>query len=56
MEETRALMGKDFWRYGVEANRKELELVMRYTQDQGLVKWRGRFEEMFDPSTLYLLG
>ena len=56
LEETRALMGTDFWRYGIEANRKELELIMRYTHEQGLVKRRGRFEDMFDPSTLSLLG
>lgn len=55
-EDTRKLMGKDFWRYGIEANRKELELVMRYTHEQGLVKRRGEFEELFDPSTLSLLG
>lgn len=56
LEETRALMGNDFWRYGVEANRKELELVMRYTHEQGLVKRQGAFEDLFDPSTLSLLG
>jgi 4,5-dihydroxyphthalate decarboxylase len=55
-EDTRELMGRDFWRYGIEANRKELELVMRYTHEQGLVKRRGEFEELFDPSTLSLLG
>ena len=56
LEKTRELMGKDFWRYGIEANRKELELVMRYTYEQGLVKRRGQFEEMFDSSTFSLLG
>ena len=56
LEETRELMGKDFWRYGIEANRKELELIMRYTHEQGMVKRRGQFEEMFAPSTLSLLG
>jgi 4,5-dihydroxyphthalate decarboxylase len=49
-EDTRELMGKDFWRYGLEANRKELELVMRYTHEQGLVRERRKFEEMFHPS------
>ena len=49
-EDTRKLMGKDFWRYGLKANRKELELVMRYTHEQGLVKERRKFEEMFHPS------
>jgi 4,5-dihydroxyphthalate decarboxylase len=55
-EETRQLMGDDYWRYGIEANRKELEAVMRYTYEQGLVKKHGRFEEMFHPDTLDLLG
>ncbi len=53
-EDTRTLMGKNFWPYGIEANRKELELVMRYTYEQGLVKRRLKFEELFHPSTLVL--
>lgn len=53
-EDTRNLMGKNFWPYGIEPNRKELELVMRYTHEQGLVKRRGDFEELFHPSTLKL--
>jgi len=53
-EDTRNLMGKNFWPYGIEPNRKELELVMRYTHEQGLVKRRGNFEELFHPSTLKL--
>ena len=56
LEETRELMGRDFWRYGIEANRKELELIMIYTHEQGMVKRRAQFEEMFVPSTLSLLG
>jgi len=51
-EETVRLMGEDYWRYGIEANRKELDLVMRYTHEQGLVKQRMEFSEMFHPSTL----
>ena len=47
-------MGKNYWPYGIEANRKELELVMRYTHEQGLVKRRLKFEELFHPSTLEL--
>jgi 4,5-dihydroxyphthalate decarboxylase len=53
-EDTRSLMGKNFWPYGIEANRKELELVMRYTHEQGLAKRRIKFEELFHPSTLKL--
>ncbi len=55
-EETTKLMGNDYWRYGIEANRKELEAIMRYTYEQGLVKEHGEFEEMFHPGTLNLLG
>ena len=55
-EETRRLMGDDYWRYGIEANRKELEAIMRYTFEQGLVKEHGDFEEMFHPGTLELQG
>ena len=54
-EDTRKLMGENFWPYGIEANRRELELVMRYTHEQGLVKRRLEFEELFHPSTLRLL-
>ena len=54
LEDTRRLMGKNFWSYGVGANRKELELVMRYTHEQGLVKHHLKFEELFHPSTLKL--
>jgi 4,5-dihydroxyphthalate decarboxylase len=54
LEDTRALMGKNYWKYGVEANRKELELAMRYTHEQGLAKRRVNVEEIFHPSTLEL--
>jgi len=53
-EDTRKLMGKNYWPHGIEPNRKELELVMRYTHEQGLVKRRLKFEELFHPSTLKL--
>ena len=33
-EDTRKLMGENYWPYGIEPNRKELELVMRYTYEQ----------------------
>ncbi len=55
-EETRRLMGDDYWRYGIEANRKELEAIMRYTFEQGLVREHGNFEKMFHPDTLKLEG
>jgi 4,5-dihydroxyphthalate decarboxylase len=54
--ETQQVMGDDYWRYGIEANRKELETVMRYTHDQGLVATLGDYVDMFHPSTLGLQG
>jgi 4,5-dihydroxyphthalate decarboxylase len=53
-EDTRTLMGDNYWPYGVEANRKELELAMRYSHEQGLTKKLIGFEELFHPSTLAL--
>jgi 4,5-dihydroxyphthalate decarboxylase len=53
-EDTRSLMGENFWPYGIEANRKELEAAMRYAHEQGLVKHRLEFENLFHPSTLRL--
>jgi 4,5-dihydroxyphthalate decarboxylase len=53
-EETRSLMGNNYWPYGVTPNRKELELVMRYVYEQGLTRRQMSFEELFHPSTLEL--
>ena len=44
-------MGENYWPYGIEAHRKELDRVMRYTHEQGLAK-RVRVEEVFHPATL----
>jgi 4,5-dihydroxyphthalate decarboxylase len=51
-EDTVRLMGEDYWRYGIDSNRKELELVMRYTYEQGLVKQHIDFEQLLHPSML----
>ena len=36
LAEARALMGEDFWPYGVGANRKTLETFLRHHHAQGL--------------------
>ena len=51
---TKEVMGDNFWKYGVDANRKELESIMRYVHDQGLVNRKVSFEELFDPTTINL--
>jgi hypothetical protein len=50
--QTRALMGDDFWPYGVEPNRATLEALVRYSCEQGLAERRLEVEELFAPSTL----
>jgi len=54
-EDTRRLMGANYWAYGIKPNRNELELIMRYVHEQGLVDRRMDFEELFHPSTLDLV-
>jgi 4,5-dihydroxyphthalate decarboxylase len=50
-EETAALMGEDFWPYGVEANRPTLEAFVRYAHRQGLIPERPELDDIFPVST-----
>ena len=52
VREAQDLMGKDFWPYGVEENRKTIETFLRYHFDQGLSERRLNIDEIFVPSTL----
>ena len=52
VEDTRKLMGDDFWPYGFEANRKTLSTFLRYHHEQGLSKRLLKPEELFAPETL----
>jgi 4,5-dihydroxyphthalate decarboxylase len=52
VEEARALLGEDWWPYGVEPNRHVLETFVRYHHEQGLSKRRLKVEELFAPETL----
>lgn len=49
--ETRALMGADYWRYGVAECAHEIEALARYSYDQGLSERRLTAEDLFAPST-----
>ena len=55
LEETRALMGENFWPYGVEANRKALETLFQYSHEQRFAKKKLKVEDLFHPSTLNLV-
>lgn len=50
-EETRELMGRDYWPYGVEPNREVLETMTRYSHEQGLTAKRLDVDELFAPNT-----
>jgi 4,5-dihydroxyphthalate decarboxylase len=52
LAEARALMGEDFWPYGVAENRKTLEAFMRAHHAQGLSSRLVKPEELFHPGTL----
>ena len=52
LEETRDLMGWDYWPYGVEANRETLETMVRYSYEQGLIKEKLEVDDLFAPNTL----
>jgi 4,5-dihydroxyphthalate decarboxylase len=51
-EETREVMGENFWPYGLEPNRKTLNALSQYTYDQGLAKKRLQIDDLFHPSTI----
>lgn len=52
LEETKDLMGENFWPYGIEPNRKTLETLFRYSYEQGLSSKHLTIEEMFYSASL----
>jgi len=52
--DTRELMGENFYPYGFEASKPSYETAIRYLHDQGLSKRKVSIEEMFEKSTLGL--
>jgi 4,5-dihydroxyphthalate decarboxylase len=52
LTEARALMGEDFWSYGVPANRMTLATFLKHHHGQGLSPREVKVEELFHPGTL----
>jgi 4,5-dihydroxyphthalate decarboxylase len=53
MEEERELFGGgELWPYGLEANRRVLETLVQYANEQGLIKSRLDLKSLFAPNTL----
>jgi 4,5-dihydroxyphthalate decarboxylase len=53
-KETMAVMGPDFWSYGVHENRREIEALAQYAFEQGLIDLQLKVEELFAPATFEL--
>jgi 4,5-dihydroxyphthalate decarboxylase len=51
-EEDRDLLGNDWWPYGIAANRKALETILRYHVEQGITERLFKIEEIFVPELL----
>jgi 4,5-dihydroxyphthalate decarboxylase len=52
VEETRRLMGDDYWPYGFERNQATLDTFLRYAFEQGLAKERLPAASLFAPESL----
>jgi 4,5-dihydroxyphthalate decarboxylase len=46
-KETMAVMGPDFWKYGVHENMPEIEALTQYAFEQGLIERKPAVEELF---------
>ncbi len=51
-DETRALMGDNYYSYGIAPNRNTLKTLFRYSHQQGLSSRILTIEELFDPASL----
>ena len=51
LRDVRALMGSDFWPYGVEPNRKVLDYFLSQHHAQGLSARQLSVDELFHPAT-----
>ncbi len=47
-----SLLGEDWWPYGMGANRRAIELILRYHYEQGVTDRLYKIEELFVPNLL----
>ncbi|GAB3353904.1 substrate-binding domain-containing protein [Modestobacter lapidis] len=52
LEEARALLGEDYWSYGLQGNEKALGTFLRYHHEQGLSRRQYEPSELFAPESL----
>ncbi|WP_123023977.1 substrate-binding domain-containing protein [Mycolicibacterium stellerae] len=51
LEESKRLLGHDYWSYGLAANEKTLDVFLRYHHEQGLSRTRYVAADLFAPET-----
>lgn len=51
VEDTRQIMGDDWWPYGIKENKKTIEAICEYSFEQGLSTRRMSIEDLFAPET-----
>ena len=51
LEQTKDLLGDDYWSYGLEANVETLSTFLRYHHEQGLSRRLHAVEELFAPES-----
>jgi len=52
IEEEQAIIGDDWFPYGIGQNKASIEALLQYSHEQGLSSRRLKIEELFAPSTL----
>ena len=52
LEEEQAIIGADWFPYGIEKNRPTIDALLQYTHEHGLTDRRLKIDELFAPSTL----
>lgn len=52
LEEDREVLGDDWWPYGIKANRRAIEAILRYHYEQGITDTIFRIEDIFAPELL----
>jgi ABC-type nitrate/sulfonate/bicarbonate transport system substrate-binding protein len=56
LDEQRALMGEHYWAYNVEDNRRPLEAMAQFAQEQGVTPNRIPVDSLFVPEAAALPG
>ncbi len=49
VQDYRALLGDDWWPYGIAANRAAIEAMLRYHHEQGITLCKFGIEKLFEP-------